>query len=561
MLGKLKKFKLKNLVTALTISAIISTFIVGVFGFFNMQALNTQVSDMYSSYLIPVADIGDIRTNFYQIKALDIQSTLEHANDLASQIKPNRDSIDKYLSDLKKTKTDAQETKDIKDFELSYKFFSALWDTGFANASPEVIQQIQGEENKLEASLKDLQTHSEELALKDKEICAAAYSASERLMIIVFALSIAIFTVIAYIIILVINKSSKEMITTLQQISEGDFSVELNNNNENEFGLMNSALGKAVLNISDMIKSVKGTASNINMQAETLSAVSEEMASSSENVTASIQEVSKSNELQSGDLFDINSKLSEFSNRIENIVNSIKAIDVNSKNINRMANESDEKLGPLMEALNDLIISFQDFTGKMNTLGIKLGKINDITSYINNISEQTNLLALNAAIEAARAGEQGRGFSVVAEEIRKLAEESKGSIQNISQITADIKKDTSELITGTNLMNDNLIQQSTVIATSLSSFKEIISAVEIIIPEINGVTTAVSDLDVEKNEITRKVSSTSSLAEEISASSEEMLASSEELSSSSSEVAKSASILNDVTEEMIAHVNRFKLHE
>lgn len=559
MLDKLKKFKLKNLVTSLTISAIVSTFVVGAFGYFNMWALNSQVSNMYSEYLIPVADIGNIKSNFWQVKATSLASNLAHSNDLSVQIKPYRDNIDKYLSDLEKTKMDEQETKDLNDFKSSYSFFSDKWDN--PNASWGDLKQIQDEESKIENSLNNLQTHSEELALKNKEMCATAYSASERLMIIVFALSLAIFTLIAYIIILVINKSSGEMITTLQQVAEGDFTVKLNNNSENEFGLMNSALEKAILNISDMINNVKGTASNINMQAETLSSVSEEMASSSENVTASIQEVSKSNESQSEDLFDINSKLNEFSNRIKNIVNAIKAIDVNSKNINTMANESDEKLVPLMESLNDLIISFQDFTQKMNTLGAKLGKINDITNYINNISEQTNLLALNAAIEAARAGEQGRGFSVVAEEIRKLAEESKGSIQSISKITADIGNDTSELITGTNTMNNKLIEQSTVIATSLSSFKEIISAVELIIPEINEVTTSVSDLDEEKSDIIEKVSSTSSLAEEISASSEEMLASSEELSSSASDVAKSASILNNVTEEMIACVNRFILHE
>lgn len=561
MLGKLKSFKLKNLVTSLTISAIISTLIVGVFGYFNMRTLNKQVEEMYSSYLIPVADIGNIRSNFYQIKAIDIESSISHSNDLPAQIKPYRDNIDKCLSDLEKIKMDNQEIKDISDFKSGYKFFSELWDNGIVNASTEVLNQIEGEENKIETSLKNLQTNSEELALKNKELCAATYRASEKLMLIIFAVSLAIFTIIAYIIILVINKSSKEMVTTLQQVAEGDFTVKLNGNEKNEFGLMNSALEKTILNISDMVKGVKDTASNINVQAETLSSVSEEMSASSKNVTSSVQEVSKSNESQSGELLDINSELKEFNNKIQSIVNAIKAIDANSRSINTMANESDQKLGVLIESVNDLSVAFRNFTAKINTLGVKIGKINDITNYINNISEQTNLLALNAAIEAARAGEQGRGFSIVAEEIRKLAEESKGSTENINKLTADIENDTSEIITMTNSMNNKLIDQSNVITTSLDSFKQIISAVELIILEINEVTTSVSDLDEQKNNITEKVSNTSSLAEEISAASEEVAATSEELSNSTIEVAKSASILSSATEEMISCVNRFRLQE
>lgn len=559
MLNKLKKFKLKNLVISLTISAIISTLLVGVFGYFNMRALNSQVGDMYSQYLIPVSDIGNISNNFYEIKIIDIESNNIHSNNFLNKIKPYRDNIDKYLNEYEKTKMDEQKEKDINDFKSAYSFFSDMWDD--TNISTEKLNQISDQENKMETSLEDLRTHEEELALRNKEICAAAYSASERLMIIIFVLSLAIFTLIAYIIILVINKSSKEMVTNLQKVAEGDFTIKLNCNSNNEFGLMNSSLEKTILNISHMIEKVKDTANNVTVQAKNLSSVSEEMAASSENVALSVQEVSKSNEFQSGELFDITSELNEFSNRIQSIVNAIKSIDANSVSIHTMANESDSKLEALIESVNGLIISFQNFSEKMNALGVKIGNINDITNYINNISEQTNLLALNAAIEAARAGEQGKGFSVVAEEIRKLAEESKGATQNINKLTVDIENDTSEIITMTSSMNNKLIHQSNVVATSLDSFKKIISAVELITPEINEVTASVSDLYDEKNTITEKVSNTYSQSEEISATSEEMAALSQEVSISSSEVAKSASILNSVTEDMISYVNKFRLQD
>jgi len=77
-------------------------------------------------YLIPVADIGNISSNFYQIKAEDIASNHIHSNDFLTQIKTYRDNIDKYLSEYEKTKMDERENKDINDFKSTYSFFSDM---------------------------------------------------------------------------------------------------------------------------------------------------------------------------------------------------------------------------------------------------------------------------------------------------------------------------------------------------------------------------------------------------------------------------------------------------
>ncbi|KZL93507.1 methyl-accepting chemotaxis protein [Clostridium magnum] len=561
MLSKLKNFRLKTLIMSLTISAIIATLVIGFIGYFNMMALDKCINEMYSERLIPVADVGNIRSNFYQIKIEGIFTSLTHSNDGDAKTKTYKENIDKYLKDYEKSTMDEREAKYINDFKLTYNSFLELVDKLNNSSSAENIKQIEQLETEIESILSDLQSYDEELAATQKKNAYDAYRANVKLMGIIYILAVGIFTIISYIIILVVDKSSKEMITKLERVADGDFTISLDNNSKNEFGLMTRALDKTRSNISNMIKSIKSTADNINVQAETLSSVSEEMTSSSQNVSAAIYEVSKSNEAQSLDLYSISSELNKFGEEIERIVSDIKEIDDNSRDIDAMAKESDVKLGSLVRSVNNLSISFDNFTEKMNALGIKLGKINDITNYINNISRQTNLLPLNAAIEAARAGDQGRGFAVVAEEIRKLAEESKESSENISKITIDIVNDTTEIVDSTNMMNNELVEQSEVIHMALGSFKKIISAIEIVIPKIDEVNLSALGLHEEKNNIIEKVSSTSAVAEEITSSSQEIAASSEELNNSTDEVSKSALALNSVTIKMIEEVNKFRLQE
>lgn len=162
---KLREFKIKNLVISLTISAILSTLIVGFLGYFNMRGLNKQVGEMYSEYLISVADIGNIRTNFFQIKSEDFVANHIHTNDFLTKIKPYRDNIDKYLKEYEKTKLDEQETKYINDIKSSYDFFTKLWDSPTTDINAESASQIQTQETKIETSLTALQAYEENIAL------------------------------------------------------------------------------------------------------------------------------------------------------------------------------------------------------------------------------------------------------------------------------------------------------------------------------------------------------------------------------------------------------------
>ena len=348
----------------------------------------------------------------------------------------------------------------------------------------------------------------------------------------------------------------------LQVISKGDFT-----NPVFEKGLKyNDEIGEAFKSIKimqesivDIIAIIKENSINIDSKANSLSNISEQLTNTAENVSTATHETAIGVSNQATNLIDITNILDEFGHKLDTVGKEIEDINLKSNGINTMASSSNENMKQLIDSVNIVGASFKDFIKKIETLNSNIIQISEITTLINDISEQTNLLALNAAIEAARAGESGKGFAVVADEIRTLAEQSQESSKNIDVLINGISTEANGIIKNTDRLNNELDNQVGVINVALKSYENIITEVSAIVAKIKSVNVAVTEINSEKNMISEKIENTSAVAEEVSASSEEIAASTGEMKSASSEVALAAEVLNDVTKEMIQHVNQFKI--
>lgn len=348
----------------------------------------------------------------------------------------------------------------------------------------------------------------------------------------------------------------------LQLISKGDFTNEVPAKGlkaNDEIGEAFKAVKIMQESIVETIASIKENSISIDLKANNLSKIAEQMTCTAENVSSATRETAVGVSGQATNLMNITSILGTFGNKLDVVVKEINDIDSKSNGINILAGSSNENMKLLIESVNIVSSSFKDFISKIENLNKNIIQISEITTLINNISEQTNLLALNAAIEAARAGESGKGFAVVADEIRKLAEQSQASSKNIDSLINGISGEADVIIKNTDRLNDELNNQVGVINTTLKSYENIIAEINDIVMKIRSAHTAVTEINSEKNTISEKVENTSAVSEEVSASSEEIAASTEEMKSASSEVALAANVLNNVTQEMIANVNKFKI--
>ena len=370
----------------------------------------------------------------------------------------------------------------------------------------------------------------------------------------------------AIIVILFVSKNLTDGLTKVEKhmkfIGRGDFTHKVEDKllkNEDEIGSIFKTIKTTENSIGEMIKVVKESVQTADENSTNLAGISEELSALTSNISSAIEEVAKGTSKQSNDLTAVVEKLELFGDKINAVSENINLINNLSLGVLDNSKKSNQDMDLLIKSIKEFNDRFKYFSINMQSMNDDIKKVNEITDLINSIAEQTNLLALNAAIEAARAGESGKGFTVVAEEIRKLAEQSKESSHNIYTIIGNLLKNTTVIVEGTESMGNELKSQKGAIENTINSFNNISSSVEIVTPKINEITSAFDEITKDKEDILNKLEDLSSISEEISASAEEISESADELNDSSLDVAKSAQKLSEGTVSMTEEVKKFKL--
>lgn len=380
----------------------------------------------------------------------------------------------------------------------------------------------------------------------------ATYERVRTTMIIVLALVLLItIGVVAYL----MREIKSGVNAVLKGAKEGEarnLAYRIPVDRSDEFGHIAASFNHMFDEFRDMTKEFQASADIVDQSAIQLTETAEQSAEATQSIAQSITEVAGSTQEQMDYVTKTKEEVDAFSEGVDKSLATMNTICRHVEVTTQMTQEGGKLVQATVEQMHSIADTVEQSSAVIEKLGERSKEIGAIIDTISGIAEQTNLLALNAAIEAARAGEHGRGFSVVAEEVRKLAEESQEAATKISDLIAAIQKETGAAVSAMETGRAEAEKGRANVQSTGEGFKAIMDRIEGIHSDTQLIMGTMQDIDESGKKIvgytdnihgsSQKISSST---ETVSAAAEEQSAGMEEIAASSRQLAEQAQKLKD----------------
>ena len=570
----MKFFSNLNLLSKMMISAIIGVICVaavGAFSFSNMASTTNNMEKINEEEYIPSRWVSDAVEFNQRLDAVLLEmmliNDLEKKKQLHTEI---NEGIDEVLSNFAKF-----EAMDLSQEEraLIEDFYAAV--AKFEHAQEEVMQLASQNKNEeafaiytasVQQPRKDLIDAL--LAINDIKISKVTNIINDsvedgrdtaRTLVYIFIFATIALVTSVYLLSKSILRPIQMLLSHLEQAKNGNLTSRASYNAKNEMGQLTTAYNETMDSITRVLHETKQSAFEVDAVSNELASSVDESTKSIEHVVNSMQEIATSNEQTEKSIqhtTEIIEKVKEDIFTIENRLNEVS--ELSQQNFTH-SEEGSHIITENVAQMKNIANSVQLSNDRVTTLVDKTAQINSVLETISAISAQTNLLALNAAIEAARAGEHGKGFAVVADEVRKLAEQSLESTKSINNIIQEIQRDGEETVEVMSAVNVETLEGLKKSEMTAEKFAEIMNLTLAVAPKMQGVNEALSMmidefkvLDNGSKQVLVMATNNATAAETVTAAAEQQAATMEEISNSTNNLAKTA---NDLSQS----IERFKI--
>ncbi|WP_079709189.1 methyl-accepting chemotaxis protein [Paraliobacillus ryukyuensis] len=379
------------------------------------------------------------------------------------------------------------------------------------------------------------------------------YEELEVLKYIIIAVTVIIVLISILIAFLAIRKKLnllKDVTKVSAHIAEGKIVKTNLPESSDEIGQLAASFNKMSDQLRQLISNVQQSSNKLLDSSSDLSAISEQTSASSEEVGNAISEIATGTQEQSNDLEEINHRVDLLTTAIKTMREQSNKMEEITQQTDKVSNEGLTIVQSLQQSNASSLTASQEISEEIQSLSNKTQQITKVLETIETIAEETNLLALNASIEAARAGEHGKGFSVVADEIRKLAEQSKDATHQVQQVVSDIVNETDKTVETVEQTVKTAEGLNTDVLNTQSKFNQLSQSIKDIVTSLNAVNNEIDSITSHNQHITEGVENASSVSQQTAASVEEITSSIDEQISAITNVANAAEQLTDLNREL-----------
>lgn len=558
----------KRIFTGFMIVAVLLIIVAGM-ALFSLQ----RITDSYSKVINEQVEVQTYMKEIVvkvQKQSLAVRGTLlEDTMNLRTEFREATEEIDVLIKDMRGIVTDAEFLRALDKIELKNIELTKEYDAfvGSLQENPTTDEKMVVWDKRLKpitTGMIDVASLYGEKAVtlmrEANEDNKQGTNNTTLIVSIISLITLLLAVVIGWIVSTTIAGPLQKLTKATKAMAEGDLTIEpVQVKNKDEFGDLASSFNGMLVNLRSLVGQVHTSAEQVAASSEELMASAEQTTEATNQIAASIQEVAGGSKKQEVSTDESSQAMQEMMTGVQLVATATSTVADVSSAATKEADEGNVALQRVVIQMDKINESTNDSATVIQQLEERSTAIVKIIEVITGIADQTNLLALNAAIEAARAGEHGKGFAVVADEVRKLAEQSKTSADQIAGLIGEIQADTKHAVRTMEKGTDEVASGISVVQEAGAGFKRIQSSISEMASQIQEISAVAQRMSASAEQVNLSIDQVAHVAKQTSENAETVAATSEEQLASMEEISLSSAALSKRAEELLTQINQFKV--